>query len=84
LNTENKLIGKTYHWNNGYITFKNGILETQWGNGNYTIIAPFTVSASWNDFIHTLIFSKDYNKYSSIRTNPADLDYTTGTIKYPS
>ena len=80
LNTENKLIGKTYHWNNGYITFKNGILETPWGNGNYTIIAPFIVSASWKGFSHTLIFSKDYNKYNSTRTNPADLDYTTGNL----
>ena len=80
LNTENKLIGKTYRWNNGYITFKIDRLETPWGNGNYTIIAPFIVSTTWNNFNHILIFSKDYNKYTSTRTYPADLDYTTGNL----
>ena len=83
LNTENKLIGNTYDWGIGYIRFKNDILETSWGNGKYTIIAPFTVYATWKNCSHTLIFSKDYNKYTSTRTIPADFDSTTGSIKYP-
>lgn len=79
------IIGKKFTWNSGYIEFfKNKepeyILYTSWGKGDFFILDQYTVSAIWNDFCHILKFNSDYTKYISIRIDPGDFQFTSGSL----
>jgi hypothetical protein len=74
------IVGKTYSWGpSGFITFRDTYLATSWGRGTY-VRKDNTVSASWNNYVHTLVFSDDFTRYTSVRTSPNDLDVMTGKI----
>ena len=76
------LVGKRYSWgtNGGYIAFKESHLETQWGNGTYEILTNGLVIAVWRNCYHTLMFSDNNSRYTSLRTGPRDLEWTSGKL----
>jgi hypothetical protein len=69
---ENKIVGKSYKWGDGFIKFNESNIETKWGNGVYTLKDLYTVSANWSGFYHVLRFNHDYTGFISIRISPAD------------
>jgi hypothetical protein len=74
------IVGKTYSWGpSGFITFRDTYLATTWGRGTYEK-KDNIVSAAWNNHVHTLVFSDDFTRYTSVRTKPNDLDVMTGKI----
>ena len=79
------LIGKKFTWNQGYIKFivnNKGIysLETSWGSGFFYVLNPSSICAFWNNYRHTLKFNKEYTEYISIRSAPADFEFSTGSL----
>jgi hypothetical protein len=63
------IVGKLYIWdNNGWIQFgADGILDTKWGKGTYTILGK-KIRAEWNNYHHILSLDDD----TSIRIQPLD------------
>jgi hypothetical protein len=62
------LSANTYSWNNGTIKFKkNGILETNWGNGTYMWLDINTVATSWRGYSHILRMNSDYTRFLALR-----------------
>jgi hypothetical protein len=73
------LIGKTYKWGTGYVTFVNDkIITTTWGSGPYKSYDDYVIEAEWNGYVHIVVFNKTYTEYVSTRRG--DLDYTKGYI----
>lgn len=76
----NKLVGKEYGWNSGYIRFAEGTVDTTWGKGTYTILGPNMVYVAWNNHYHVLTFTSEFTEYISIRTIPMDFECVRGML----
>ena len=79
------LIGKKFSWNKGYIKFiidYRGMykVETSWGRGSFFILNSSSVCAFWNNYYHTIKFNEGFTEYISIRTNPRDFEFSTGSL----
>lgn len=79
------IIDKKYSWNYGYIRFSIdnkgvNVLTTSWGNGFYTVLDTHTVCAYWNSFYHVLKFNNTFTEYITIRTNPKDFEFSSGSL----
>jgi hypothetical protein len=79
------IIGKKYTWGKGYIKFFINHeayykVETTWGKGALKILDTHRVCAYWNNCYHVLTFNSDFTRYESIRTEPQDFEYSSGTL----
>jgi lipopolysaccharide biosynthesis glycosyltransferase len=79
------VIGKKFSWGPGYIKFIINYdgrykLETPWGQGSFRIIDKFTLSATWNNYVHVLKFNKEFTEFISIRSYPKDFEFSRGFL----
>jgi len=79
------LIGNKYTWGAGFIKFivdetYQVTLETSWGKGTVTVLDYSSCIIEWNRYIHSVRFSNDNLSYMSIRINPGDFDFSTGSL----
>jgi hypothetical protein len=79
------IVGKKYSWGSGYIKFVRNNegylkLETKWGNGTFTILDKRLICVEWNKHYHVIKFNDTLTEYTSIRTDPADFDYSSGSL----
>ena len=73
------LIGKTYKWGTGYVTFTDDkTITTTWGSGPYKKYDDYVIEAEWNGYSHIVVFNTTYTEYVSTRRR--DLDYTKGSL----
>jgi len=70
----NWIEGKTLIWDGrGNIIFEEkGVLRTPWGVGDYEVLGPTRVRATWNNHAHVITFTGE--KYVSLRIRPLDFD----------
>jgi len=74
------ILGKTYTWDKGTITFSEGSVNTTWGAGGWNVVGKGCVKVYWRNHYHALRFNEDYSKFSSIRTWPLDCDVVHGSL----
>ena len=72
--------GKEYSWDAGYVRFTNGIAETRWGKGTYSVLGEKMVYVVWNNHWHVMKFNDTFTEYISIRTGPMDFTCVHGKI----
>ena len=66
--TANPVLGKTYAWHKGIITFEEeGLLITTWGKGTYRWLTSSIIEASWSGIYHHLYFNETTMECLSIR-----------------
>jgi hypothetical protein len=80
------IIGKKFSFGSGYIKIIitcEGYyeVETRWGKGLFHILDSKTIYAIWNNYYHVIKFNSDCTEYMSIRTNPTDFDYISGSLQ---
>lgn len=82
-----ELIGQKYSWGpSGFIKFLIDesyqiVLETPWGKGTVQVLGDKRFLVEWNSYQHVLKFNEDFTSYKSLRINPRDFDYSTGSLK---
>ena len=73
------IIGNTYSWGNGKITFiDNTTIGASWAIYNYIWLDEFTLEANWYKYSNILRFNSDYTHYISVRKD--NLDYGEGSL----
>ena len=74
------ILGRRYCWGNGYIEFfPNGVLNTIWSAGTYSMLDSRTAYVSWNNFNHIIKLDDTLNTYISFRIG--DLNMCCGKQK---
>lgn len=68
----NSLFHKSYHWQFGYIFFKEN-LETTWGTGTYERLGDRTVRANFGGYNHYLTFDETFETFLSVRYEDGDV-----------
>jgi len=62
------LIGKTYTWGTGFITFNDiSTHTTPWGVGNYNWLSEYTIEVNWGKYSHIVVFNETFIEYYVIR-----------------
>ena len=73
------IIGNTYSWNNGTITFTdNATFTTSWGICNYIWVDEFTLEANLSNHSYIFRFNSDYTAHINVRKDT--LDYGDGSL----
>jgi hypothetical protein len=66
------LFHKVYHWNFGYVMFKDG-LETTWGEGSYHKLGDRTYHVNFGGFDHYVTFDETFENLMSFRYHDGDI-----------
>jgi hypothetical protein len=73
------IIGKTYTWGSGYVTFNDSsTVTTTWGRGIYKYTGIDTFEVIWNGYSHIMVFDNMYEKYVSTRIG--DVEIASGSL----
>ena len=72
------VVGKTYTWDKGVITFREGgQLLTSWGRGTYRWLNANIVDASWRGMYHRLFFNEVTSEFLTIRNGDCEMKRLT-------
>jgi predicted O-methyltransferase YrrM len=74
----NKIINKTYTWENSQIKFLDNYKMDAFGEGNYKIIDKQNIIANFGGREHSIKFNIDYTEFSSTRID--DLQIVNGKL----
>lgn len=81
-----EIVGKKYSWNSGsgFIKFIidetwNLVIETTWAKGKVQVLNPTWFIVEWKNHKHVLKFNDDLTSFSSIRIQPNDFDFISGS-----
>jgi hypothetical protein len=78
INKINKIIKKTYTWENSQIKFLNYYKMDAFGDGSYKIIDKQNIIAKFGGREHNIIFNTGYTEFSSTRKD--DLQIVNGKL----
>jgi hypothetical protein len=78
VNIIDKIINKTYSWENSYIRFLDNFKMNAFGEGYYKIIDKQNIIANFGGRIHNICFNNDYTQFTSSRKD--DLQIVNGKV----
>lgn len=79
------IVGRKYSWGSGFIKFimdesYNVVIETTWARGFIVVLGGNRFIVEWMNHRHILKFDDSFSTYYSIRVNPGDFDYISGSL----